>query len=112
MLDSQTSYKSTAVVYDVHEELTKESTYLKFTGIVTAKINGNVKIDQDEIIVVILKSIPNYATIHVMWEDCGYKHYKDMGLFGEMTTEWQKVEKTGNRTFTIFSETYEVAITY
>ena len=59
-----------------------------------------------------MKSRPNYATINIMWEDYGYKNYRNMGLYGSMNTKWQEVKMTGDNTFTIYGDNYEINITY
>ena len=50
---------------------------------------------------------PNYARIDIMWENYGYKNYRDTGLYGSMNTKWQEVEMTGNNTFIIYGDNYE-----
>lgn len=102
------SSESTAVVLDVIRELTGDTTYATFKAIVSATIKGKLKIDD----VNLTNSRPNYALIDIMWEDCGYKNYQNMGLFGRMSTQWQEVKKVGTRTFRIFDDSYQIDVTY
>jgi hypothetical protein len=81
-------------------------------GVVSAKIKGSLKIDSEPIKVQLTNSRPNYALIDVMWEDCGYKNYKDMGLFGRMSTQWQEVEMIAPRAFRVVSDDYQLEIKY
>ena len=106
------SINSTSVILDVIDDLTGERVYSNFEGIVTATVKGTVEIEKDTIKVLLTNDRTNYATIDIMWEDYGYKKFEKLGLYGRMSTQWQKVEKTGERAFTVFSDTYEIEITY
>lgn len=112
MLDLLTSSNSTQVIYKVIRELTGDIDYVDFEATISATINGEIKIENEIIKVLLTNSRPNYALIDIMWEDYGYKNYKDMGLFGHMSTQWQEVKMTGNNAFTIYSDTYEIEIKY
>lgn len=112
MLHPHKSAMSTAVILDVIRELTDDTNYVVLDGIVSAKIRGNLEIDSEPIKVHLTNSRPNYALIDVMWEDCGYKNYKHMGLFGRMSTQWQEVERIAPKTFRVVSDTYQLEIQY
>lgn len=112
MLDLKESSESTQVIFSVLRELTGDTNYASFIGVITAKVNGKIKIDEDEIKVLLINNRPNFAIIDVLWEEYSYKNYKQMGLYGRMTTEWQEVKKTGPKVFTIYSDTYEIAVNY
>jgi hypothetical protein len=111
-LDLMTSTESTGVIFSVLRTLTGDTNYANFTGVVSAKVNGKLKIDKEEITVQLTNSRPNFAIIDVHWEDFGYKNYKEMGLYGRMTTEWNEVKSTSARSFKVFGETYEIEICY
>ncbi|EMJ4071449.1 hypothetical protein ISH43_09770 [Pseudomonas aeruginosa] len=111
-LDLLTSSNSTSVVFSALRQLTGDTSYASFAGVVSAKVNGVLKIDKEEITVQLTNSRPNFAIIDIHWEDCGYKNYKEMGLFGRMTTEWNDVKSTSARSFSVFSDSYEIEICY
>lgn len=111
-LDLMTSTNSTGVIFSALRTLTGDTDFANFTGVVSAKVNGKLKIDKEEITVQLTNSRPNFAIIDVHWEDFGYKNYKEMGLFGRMTTEWNEVKSTSARSFKVFSDTYEIEICY
>ncbi|KPX55137.1 hypothetical protein ALO67_200027 [Pseudomonas amygdali pv. hibisci] len=73
---------------------------------VSAKVNKKLKIDKEEITVQLTNSPPNFALIDVHWEDCVYKNHKEMGLFGRMSTEWNEVKSTSERSFKVLSDNY------
>lgn len=112
MLHPLKSSRSTAVVLGVIRELTGDTTYTAFVGTISATINGELKIDAERIDVQLTNSRPNYALIDIMWEDCGYKNYQDMGLFGRMSTRYQEAEKVGPRTFSVLGTSYQIDVTY
>ncbi|WP_163003096.1 hypothetical protein [Pseudomonas viridiflava] len=111
-LDLMTSSESTGIIFSALRTLTDDTSYASFTGVVSAKVNEKLKIDREEITVQLTNSRPNFAFIDVHWEDCGYKNYKEMGLFGRMSTEWNEVKSTSDRSFKVFSDTYEIEIHY
>lgn len=111
-LHSKKSVNGTAVILDVIREMSGGTTYTAFDAIITATINGIQKINNETIRVHLTNSRPNYALIDIMWEDYGYKNYLDMGLFGRMSTQWQEVTKIASRKFRVFSDKYQVDITY
>ncbi len=55
---------------------------------------------------------PNFATIDIHWEDWGYKNYKDMGLYGRMNTEWNRVKSTSARSFEVLGGSYRIEVCY
>lgn len=112
MLHPHKSAKSTALILEIIRELTDDTNYVAFKGIVSATINGDLKIDSEQIEVHLTNSRPNYALIDVIWEEHGYKNYKDMGLFGRMSTQWQEVQRVEPRTFKVISDTYHLVIQY
>jgi hypothetical protein len=112
MLHPLKSSKSTAVILDVIRELTGDTNYASFEGTVSATIDGKPKIDGERINVQLTNSRPNYALIDVMWEDYGYDNYRDLGLFGRMSTQWQEAEKVAARTFRVVGDNYCLDIEY
>ena len=111
-LDLITSSDSTNVIFAALRTLTGDTDYASFTGIVSAKVNDVLKINKEEITVHLTNSRPNFAIIDIIWEDCGYKNYKEMGLFGRMTTQWNEVKSTSAKSFKIYSESYEIEVCY
>jgi hypothetical protein len=112
MLDLKKSSDSTTVVLNVIRELTCDTTYANFKGIVTANVNGTKIIDKEEFDVHLTNSRPNYALIDIMWEECGYKAYKKLGLYGRMSTQYQVVKKGKGQSFKITSDEYEIDVEY
>lgn len=112
MLDIEISAAGTATVKDVIRELTDDTHHASFDAVITAKVSGKVVIDEETIRVQLLNNRSDGATINALWEDYGYENYRNMGLFGSMSTQWQRVGKTGYRQITVFSDTYELLINY
>ncbi len=112
MLHPHKSSESTAVILKVIRELTDDTTYAVFEGSVSATINGQLKINAEPLKVHLTNSRPNYALIDVMWEDSGYENYRDMGLYGRMSTQWQEVRMVAPRTFRVSGDTYQLDIQY
>jgi hypothetical protein len=112
MPDLRESSESTQVILSVIRELTGDTSYASFIGIITAKVRGKIEINEHEIKVLLTNNRPNYASIDILWEEHGYINYKQIGLYGRMTTEWQKVKITGPKIFTIYNDTYEIAVNY
>ena len=112
MLDLKSSSDSTHAILDIIEELTGDRSYARFRGIVSAKIGGSKRIDREEIEIHLTYSLPNYAIIDIMWEESGYKAYKNLGLYGRMTTQYQKVRKGKSRSFKVISNEYEIKVQY
>ena len=54
------------------------------------------------------------AEIHIFWEECGYKGYKALGLFGQMNSKWQHINRLSKSSFTVSDEqgSYLVTIAY
>ncbi|MGC4734041.1 hypothetical protein [Providencia hangzhouensis] len=112
MLDLIKRGESTAVILEVIRNLTGEVAYARFDGVVTATVQGKEIIHEEEIQILLTYNAPNYAYIDIIWEDYGYKNYKDMGLFGRMSTQYQQVKKSGARCFTLISDNYTIDIMY
>ena len=112
MLNPTKSSESTHIILSVIKELTGDMYYANFTGIVTAKVRDKIEIDEAKIEVHLTNYQPSYARIDISWEEYGYKDYKQKGLYGRMSTGWCEVKKTGPKVFTIYSDTYEIAVNY
>ena len=111
-LDLMTSAESTGIIFSALRALTGDTDYASFLGVVSAKVNGILKVDKEKIMVNLINSRPNFAIIDVHWEDFGYKNYKKMGLFGRMNTQWNEVRSTSERSFIVLGDNYEVEIWY
>ncbi|AXH61197.1 MULTISPECIES: hypothetical protein [Providencia] len=112
MLDLIKRGESTAVILSVIRDLTGEATFAIFDGIVTVTVQGKKIIDEEEIQIQLTYSPPNYAVIDILWEICGYKNYKDMGLHGRMSTQYQQAKKSGLRRLTLINDNYTIDIMY
>jgi len=76
---------------------------------------ANPQIVEEEIQVLLTKTKTGgfiSFNIDVMWEEYGYKNYRQMGLFGRMNTNFQRIKKTGPKLFTVVGDTYEILINY
>ncbi len=111
MLDISTLRESSQVIIDIAKEMSGDSRFASFAGEVTAIVNDAVVVNQ-EYIDIRLNNNPNFSTIDIMWEDFGYKNYKSMGLFGRMTTQYQRVEKTDESQFTIIDTKFKIVVNY
>ncbi|MBI6949456.1 hypothetical protein [Pseudomonas koreensis] len=111
-LDLLKSSESTSVIISAIREITGDTNHAYFTGTVSAKINGRSRITSEKITVHLTNSRPNFATIDIMWEDCGYKNYREMGLYGRMTTQWYEASSISDRSISLFNESIEIEIYY
>ncbi|WP_146750271.1 hypothetical protein [Pseudomonas sp. RIT411] len=111
-LDQLTSSISTQVVISAIREITNDTSFASFVGVVSAEVGGVQKIYRQKIDVQLTYNRPNHAIINILWEDCGYKNYKSMGLYGMMTTEWNEVVSTSARSFKILGGTFEIEVCY
>lgn len=82
-----------------------------FPGVITATVRGSTVIEE-EVIKVSLTVHHNRVDVGIFWEEHGYKNYKSMGLFGLMNSDYQDFVDTGNNTFKIVGDTYEISINY
>lgn len=112
MLSMKKSSDSTHVTINVIRDITSNTTYAKFEGIVTVEMNGVTIIDEETIEITLTYDGSNYTSIGIFWEDYDYKDYKEKGLHGLMSTQYQEVKQTGYRDFTIFNNNYTVKIGY
>ncbi|MCI1027049.1 hypothetical protein [Pantoea dispersa] len=106
------SSESTQVIYKVIKSITNDTNFASFIGVVTATVNDEVIIDHEKIQIHLTNSRPNYALIDIFWEDSGYGDYKSLGLFGRMSTQYQRVEENKKRTFTIYNDLYSIEVEY
>lgn len=80
---------------------------------VSAEVGGKQIIDEENIDC--LFSIQyDSAEINIFWEECGYKGYKALGLFGQMNSKWQHVKRVSSSSFSVSDEqgSYIVTIEY
>lgn len=114
MLDFETSSKGTQAVKEAIHEITghRGSNFAEAIAIVSASVKRKKVIDREEIRVHLRFDGTNYSTIEIFWEDYGYKNYRDMGLYGSMNTQFNKVEKVDVRTLIIHDPNYEIEIEY
>ena len=80
---------------------------------ITATVNGELLIDSE---IMKCNFIIDYdgARVSVFWEDYGYKNYKKLGLFGQMSTQWQPIKEYDNNSFTVTDaeDSYLLTIEY
>jgi len=112
MLDQLKSSRSTAVIFSALRALTGDTSNATFTGVVSAEVDGEEIIVEENISVQLTNSRPNFATVHIHWEEHGYEDYRKLGLFGSMDTRWNEVKATSARSFRIYGENYEVEVCY
>lgn len=112
MLSPIKSSESTSKIIDAIRELTDDTVYANFDGIITVSMNGKNIIEDETLRVVLQYDGTNYGSISIFWEDYGYKNYKSMGLHGIMSTQFQEVQKINNRNILVINDNYNVSITY
>ena len=54
----------------------------------------------------------NWGSINFYWEDSGYKNFKELGLYGQISSQWQRIKETGQRLLTVFGDTYTIEVYY
>ena len=112
MLDNNKSTDSTHVTINVIRDITKDTTYAKFEGIVSVTMKGEKIIDEEAIEITLTYDGSNYTSIGIFWEDYGHKDFREKGLHGQLSTQYQEVKKTGYKSFTIYNENYNIEIAY
>ena len=73
---------------------------------------GWKKVISEETINVSLSIHHDHAEVGIFWEKNGYENYKDIGLYGLMNSNYQSFIDTGNNTFKIAGDTYEIFVNY
>lgn len=81
--------------------------------IVTAVVNNVVVVDSD-VIRCQFQIETNFSVIYIYWEEYGYKNYRQLGLYGQMRTDYQLIKLRGPKTLCITDElgAYEITIRY
>ena len=101
--------------YTAIYEITGDSSRNKADGefIVTDEVAGKVIIDREPIKCYMVLQHDS-AELQVYWEDYGYKAYKQLGLFGQMNSKWQPIEKLTDGSFSVtdMQGSYTLTIEY
>ncbi len=81
--------------------------------IVTALVNNELIVDAESI-ECHFQIEKNYSIVNIYWEESGYKHYRKLGLYGQMRTDYQLVTSQGAGHICIRDQqnTYKVIIKY
>lgn len=112
MLNPLKSSESTSEIINTIRELTNDTIYATFDGIITVSMNGKNIIEDETIRVALQYDGTNYGSISIFWENYGYKNYKSMGLHGIMSTQYQEVQRINNRNILVINDNYIVSIIY
>ena len=74
----------------------RAATFAKATLLVSAKVNGTLVINEESFEVLLQKEL-DCVSVSIYWEESGYKAYKNLGLFGKMSTKFQETSmKSGS----------------
>lgn len=79
--------------------------------IITAVVNGSEKISNDKINCMFIKH-HDHVEINVMWESCGYKNYRDMGLYGLMRSQFFTIRNITNSSFQLLDNNGSYELTF
>jgi len=112
MLTALKSSESTQNIISVIRILAKNTKYVKFTGNITASVKGNRIIEDEPIEMSLSFDGTNYAEICIFWEDFGYANYKELGLFGLMSTKYQAINIVRADEFQILSDSYAINVCF
>lgn len=86
--------------------------FAKFQAHVTAEVRGKAVVQRTPIVVTFGVGAHRAGKIGIYWEDHGVSNYRDLGLYGEMDTNFQTVQKNGNRSIVVLGDSYRVQIDY
>jgi len=104
---------ATHYLHELVKELSNDRNAGSYRGnfTVTAKVGGKNKIDRDQIdcqLVIQHDSID----INIFWEDCGYKNYRDMGLYGKASSKYQEITELSESSFRILDKNGAYELTF
>lgn len=115
MLSHDENQNSITIIRDSIDVITNGESreYMTEFLSISASVNGKNIITNEDIKCLFYINHDS-AEINIFWEEHGYKAYKDLGLFGQMNTKWQLINKLNDRAFTITDEknSYLVTINY
>jgi len=76
----------------------RNATHYKGEATITAIVHGEEVISSDTID---CEMVIKYDSVDInfYWEDCGYKDYKKMGLYGQASSKFQNITKLSNTSF-------------
>jgi len=114
MLDMKSSIASTDAVRDAIWILTgdRSERYVEARATITATVNNRQVITGEAFNISLSFDGTNYAAINIFWEESGFKNYKDLGLYGTMSTQYQRVASSGARSFIVKNGNYSVEVEY
>lgn len=115
MLSDNENQNAITIIRDSIDVITNGESRKYMTEIlsISASVNGkNIIIDEN--IKCLFNINHDSAEINIFWEEHGYKAYQDLGLFGQMNSKWQPINKLSDRAFTITDDknSYLVTINY
>ena len=114
MLDIMTAGEGTEAVKEAIGELNghRNRNAAEAVVVVSAWVKDRQVIDKHNIKAGFTFDGTNYATIHIYWEECGYKNYRDMGLYGSIKTQYNIVKQAGPRSLAIHDPNYKIMIEF
>jgi len=114
MLDLVTAGKGTQAVKEAIWEINghRKSNYAEVIADISASVRGIKVIENEKIGVCLEFDGTNYSIIGILWDDYGHADYKEMGLYGEMKTQFNIVKKKADRTLIVQDQFYEIEIKY
>ncbi len=114
MSNARRSSESTYAVNDLICAMTghRDTGYYSGMATVSADVNGSTVVDHQDIEVIVKFDGTNYSTINIYWEEHGYKNYRALGLYGQMSTQYQEVFFVPPRGLKIQGSPYVVRFQY
>ena len=114
MKKKRSSSESTYAVNDLIGAMTgkRDTGYYIGMATVSADVNGTTVVDHQDIEVTVTFDGTNFATINIFWEEHGFKNYNGLGLYGQMSTQYQDVEFVPPRGLKVGSDSYVIRFQY
>ncbi|PKH56544.1 hypothetical protein CXF83_15130 [Shewanella sp. Choline-02u-19] len=98
-----------ALIKDLSDDRNATSYRGFFT--ITAVVNGTEKVSADRIDCMFIKH-HDHVEVDVMWEDCGYKNYRDMGIYGLMRSQYFSIKNIYKNSFQLLDNNGSYELTF
>ncbi|MBF9001903.1 hypothetical protein [Vibrio nitrifigilis] len=100
-------------LYELIKDLSDDRNATSYRGYfyITAVVNGNTKVVADSIDCMFIKHF-DHVEVDVMWEDCGYKNYRDMGVYGLMRSQYFTIKNITDNSFQLLDSNGSYELTF
>lgn len=114
MKSASSSSESTYAVNDLIGAMTghRDTGYYCGMATVSADVDGATVIDHQDIEVAVTFDGTNYASICIFWEEHGFKNYRAIGLYGQMSTQYQDAHFVPPRGLKLLGQAYVIRFQY